>query len=56
MRRNSLDKSKLTRVNRIVYKKYCKKADDAQKAKMRKVLSEQIDNLVLLLDLMDLDK
>jgi len=45
--------SKLTRTNKFVLKKYLKKANDEQKATMRKTLSEQIDNLVLLKRLMD---
>ena len=42
----------LNRVNRIVFKKYCK-ANEIQQAEMRKVLREQINNLELLLNLMN---
>jgi hypothetical protein len=53
--KNGLDKSKLTRTNRIVLKKYLK-ANDLQKTQMRKVLKEQKDNLDLLYELMEINK
>jgi len=43
----------LNRVNRIVFKKYCKHANDMQRAKMRTTLKEQIQNLEILLQLMN---
>jgi len=43
----------LNRINRIVYKKFLKKADDIQKEKMIKTLKEQLENLKMLLEMME---
>jgi len=42
------DVKKLTRTNKIVFKKYCKNANDLQKAQMRTTLKQQIENLSIL--------
>lgn len=48
-----MDKGLLTRTNRFVLKQYQKKANEEQKAKMRKTLRTQIDNLELLYKFME---
>ena len=52
MKNNNL--KQLNRTNRFVYKKYLK-ANDYQKAKMRKTLRDQLANLELLYKLMEND-
>ena len=42
---------KLTRTNKMVYRKYCK-ANSMQQKQMRHVLKEQIDNLLVLSSMM----
>lgn len=43
----------LNRINRIVYKKFIKKADEQQKQKMISTLKEQLENLKILLQMME---